>query len=302
MSTYLCLTQVYKSSKVVPFDDSSKLVFFSDCHRGDSSWADDFARNQNLYNFALEHYYNQGYTYIEIGDGDELWKNRRFDEIAQAHSDTFRIIRKFYNAGRLYMLLGNHDIVKKGKRFQKNCMYRFYNIQEDRYDLLFDNMEVHEGLILKHKLTGNRIFVFHGHQGDIINDHMWYIGRFLVRYLWRHLELLGFNDPTSPARNYTRKGTVEKNIINWVRANRQMVITGHTHRPMFPNPGQPPYFNDGSCVHPYSITGIEIQNGEIVLVKWSVKVNNAGVLYIERDVIAGPEKLQAFFDNWRSRL
>ena len=33
-------------------------------------------------------------------------------------------------------------------------------------------------------------------------------------------------------------------------------------------PGYIPLFNDGSCVHPRSITGIEIQNGSIALVKW----------------------------------
>jgi len=26
--------------------------------------------------FALEHYYAQGFTYIEIGDGDELYENK----------------------------------------------------------------------------------------------------------------------------------------------------------------------------------------------------------------------------------
>ena len=31
-----------------------------------------------------------------------------------------------------------------------------------------------------------------------------------------------------------------------------------------------PFFNDGSCVHPRSITGIEIENGEISLIKWEI--------------------------------
>ena len=50
-----------------------------------------------------------------------------------------------------------------------------------------------------------------------------------------------------------------------------MIIAGHTHRPHFPQPGNPPYFNDGSCVHPYSITTIEINSGEISIIKWSTK-------------------------------
>jgi hypothetical protein len=63
------------------FDDSSKFIFFSDCHRGDNSWADNFSPNQLLMFHALTYYYDQGYTYIEVGDGDELWENRDFRTI-----------------------------------------------------------------------------------------------------------------------------------------------------------------------------------------------------------------------------
>ena len=71
----------------IPFDDTSKLIFFSDCHRGDNSWADEFARNQSLYFFALKNYYDQGFTYIEIGDGDDLYKNKHFS-ISAMHTAT----------------------------------------------------------------------------------------------------------------------------------------------------------------------------------------------------------------------
>ena len=48
------------------------------------------------------------------------------------------------------------------------------------------------------------------------------------------------------------------------------------------------FFNDGSCVHPRNITGIEIENGKISLIKWLIDTNDDGVLqivkeYIERD-------------------
>ena len=38
MSSNLRLSRAYKNAKVVPFDDSSKFVLFSDCHRGDNSF------------------------------------------------------------------------------------------------------------------------------------------------------------------------------------------------------------------------------------------------------------------------
>lgn len=75
-----------------------------------------------------------------------------------------------------------------------------------------------------------------------------------------------------------------------------MLIAGHTHRPMFPDVDIPPYFNDGSCVHPRCITGVEIKNGEIMLIKWWIKPKDNGALYVTREVLVGPKKLQFFFN------
>jgi len=50
-------------------------------------------------------------------------------------------------------------------------------------------------------------------------------------------------------------------------------------------------FNDGSCVHPRSITGIEIENGAISLIKWQIATNDDGVLHIVRIPLEGPRKL-----------
>ncbi|MCY6369298.1 metallophosphoesterase [Clostridium ganghwense] len=296
MSTFKCLTKVFKSSKEIFIDDLSKFILISDCHRGDNSWTDDFANNENILFTALNYYYEHDFTYIEIGDGDELWENRKFSEIRQTHSPIFWLMSKFYNDKRLYMIWGNHDIVKKNKKYVQKNLYYYYDERKEKYKPLFDKIEVYEGLILKYLSTKNKIFIVHGHQGDLINDQLWRLSRFLIRYIWRPLTLhLGVKDPTSPAKNYKKKKITEKNIIKWVKANNQMVIAGHTHRPMFPDVGEPPYFNDGSCVHPRCITGIEIQNGKIMLVKWSVKTKNDGTLYVEREIISGPKKLQSFF-------
>jgi len=74
--------------------------------------------------------------------------------------------------------------------------------------------------------------------------------------------------------NDRKKTVIANKIVDWVKSNNQMIIAGHTHRAVFPAVGQPPYFNDGCCVHPYGITGIEIVHGKIALVKWSVKTKD----------------------------
>jgi len=291
------ISKVFETAEQITFDDSSRIVLMSDCHRGDGSWADDFSRNQNLYFAALTHYYKEKYTYIEIGDGDELWENSRFSDIKQMHSDVFWLLSKFYNEGRLYLIFGNHDMVKKDKRFVKKNLYQYYNEPKRRYNPLFINIKFHEGLVLRHKTTGDKIFLIHGHQVDCLNYRLWKLARFLVRYLWRPLTTFGVNDPTRAAKNYDKKEAVEKILTKWVTREKHMLIAGHTHRPMFPEVGEPTYFNDGSCVHPRCITAIEISEGQILLVKWNVKTKNDGTLFIGREVLAGPRRLKEYFET-----
>lgn len=68
-------------------------------------------------------------------------------------------------------------------------------------------------------------------------------------------------------------------------------MTGHTHRPMLGDKNTR-YFNTGSCVHPRCITCIEIENGEISLVKWCVEADDMRKLYVARIVLAGPLALK----------
>ena len=112
------------------------------------------------------------------------------------------------------------------------------------------------------------------------------------------MQIVGIADPTSPAKNYKELIRIERRIKRWiVKNNFKITIVGHTHRPRFPEPGQIPFFNDGSCVHPRSITGIEIENGEIVLIKWQIATKPDGTLQIVRLVLEGPEKLADYINN-----
>jgi hypothetical protein len=123
----------------------------------------------------------------------------------------------------------------------------------------------------------------------------WRINRFLVRILWKPLQIVGIADPTSPAKNYKELIKVERRTKKWiVNNNNLLTITGHTHRPRFPEPGDIAYFNDGSCVHPRSITGLEIERGNISLIKWDIATTNEGFLKIERVLLEGPTPLKDY--------
>jgi hypothetical protein len=133
--------------------------------------------------------------------------------------------------------------------------------------------------------------VTHGHQGELLNDRLWIISRLLLRYIWRPLQLIGIQNPTRVANSPKRQQAVEKELISWVEKTGIPLLCGHTHYAKFPNGGDPPYFNAGNCVNPRWITCIEIENGQIRLVKWQVKTNISGSLYVHRAVIGGPAAL-----------
>ena len=304
MSSLKRLSKIFQEAKRIPIDDTSRVILISDCHRGDGSQADDFFRNENLYRSAMNYYYNNGYTYIELGDGDELWENKKFADIVGQHFDVFQLLRKFYLEGRLYFIYGNHDMVKRSEKYVQSNMDEYYDKREGSSVPLFENVKLHEGLVLEYQseeqqLVKNEILLVHGHQVDDLNSSFWRLSRFLVRYFWKPLELFGVTDPTSPAQNLEKKEKVGKRLTEWVIRQNHMLVAGHNHRPMFPQIGEPLYFNDGSCVHPLFITGIEIDQGEISLIKWSVKVREDDSLYVGKDIVAGPTKLKEFFSAER---
>ena len=292
MSSKTRLNRAYKNAKVIDFDNHSKFILFSDCHRGDNSFADDFANNRNIYFHALKHYYTEGFTYCELGDGDELWENLSFESILYAHKNVYMLIKEFHDEGRLYMIWGNHDMVYRNPDYVEKNLTAYFDKKIGEDVELFCDIKYHEGIILKHSETSQELFLTHGHQADWWNYTFWKWSRFLVRILWKPLNIMGIADPTSPAKNYKELIKVERRTKKWIiENNNRITIVGHTHRPRFPEPGDIAFFNDGSCVHPRSITGLEIENGEISLIKWHISTKEDGTLQIVRVLLEGPQKL-----------
>ncbi|WP_203256031.1 metallophosphoesterase family protein [Hyunsoonleella ulvae] len=292
------LDKTYNNAKVIDFDDDSKFILFSDCHRGDNSFADDFANNRNIYFHALKHYYAEGFQYCELGDGDELWENLTFESILNAHKNVYMLMKLFHKDNRLHMIWGNHDMVYRNPNYVKKHLSTYFDPKIGKEVELFGDITYHEGIILKHCGTGQELFLTHGHQADWWNYLFWKWSRFLVRILWKPLNVMGIADPTSPAKNYKELIKVEKRAKKWIAQNHNLLtIFGHTHRPRFPEPGDIAFFNDGSCVHPRSITGLEIENGTISLIKWQISTKDDGTLQIVRVLLEGPRNLEDYRTN-----
>ena len=269
MSVSSRLVRAFENALVLPLTRCSRYVLMSDCHRGVGTTSDNFLKNQHLYFAALEHYYKKGFTYIELGDGDELWENRSMKNIIEVHETVFEMFSKFCRQNRLYLIYGNHDMVKK----KKSCCPMFH---------------FHEGIILcPPNMPQRALYLTHGHQASLLNSTFWRVACFLVRYIWSPLESVGVLDPTSAAKNYHVKSKCETRLKNWAVQNKHILITGHTHRPVMPE--EPAYYyNTGSCVHPRCITCIEIDQGAMTLVKWYMSVRPDYSLYVAREKIGGP--------------
>lgn len=291
--TVSILNKIFNNVPEINIDDKSKFVFISDCHRGDGTWKDDLLPNLNIYIAALKYYYKRDFTQIEIGDGDELWKVSKIGTIYDIYPEVFNILLKFKRKDRFYMIVGNHDEIKHSRKFRREIeKYKFDNSRKDLYDL-FHELTMYEGLKLVYKPNCTKLFIIHGHQVDFINYQLGKVACFLVRYIWSTMEqVFGFRNPTSPAKNHSKRTKVDKRLEKWVVENNQPMIAGHTHRSILSVEKNLKYFNDGCCVYPYSITCIELEKGELKLIKWQTTSLENGVLCVRRDIIGGPVKIE----------
>ena len=271
-------------TKTLSLSNTEKLILMSDMHRGNGTSSDDFAHNSLIYKCALNYYLENGFTYIELGDAEELWENRTFDQIYITHTSIYEQLAQFHDPDpqktRYIKIYGNHDLK--------------WRYKPGPLEGLFPDIIIYEAALLD-----NHILMWHGHQADpSCLGFRASIAKFFVGGFWPGMQRLGFRDPTRAANNPGRANETDERLYR--RATRKengidTIIAGHTHRPVFQNltltekklldskigtPDieyktlDPSYYNTGSCVHPRCITGIEItlgqdHNPEITLIKWS---------------------------------
>ncbi|RYD77102.1 MAG: hypothetical protein EOP53_13560 [Sphingobacteriales bacterium] len=132
------------------------------------------------------------------------------------------------------------------------------------------------------------IFLTHGHQGDLMSDNNW-LSTWIVAHIWMPLQRYLRINVNSASSDFSLRNVHNKMMYGWsIEQQNLLLITGHTHSPVFasgryldhpsnkietPEPRQmlkPTYFNTGCCCfNDGDITGIEISDGFIRLVKWT---------------------------------
>jgi predicted phosphodiesterase len=294
-----------KLGPVIEFDaKKDKFIILSDQHKGARDGADIFAKAEGNYLAALDHYNEQKFFYINIGDSEELWENLIIT-IKRHNKKTFEKEKHFLKRKAFIKIFGNHDL------YWDNDPLAQVNL----IDIYGEAVKIYEGVILKTRLKDKpfEIYMTHGHQGDLQSDGNWF-SKWFVSDIWAPFQAYLQINPNTPSTNDTLKTLHNEIMYQWSskRKNR-VLITGHTHQPVFrslteleilyekldkakaenktndvaaidrqinelhlKSKKQPSfkgildtYFNSGCCCFDDGdITGIEIEDECIRLIKW----------------------------------
>ncbi len=230
------LTRVFHHSLVLDARlMEARFIFFSDHHRGTRGISDYFQRNEKIYNAALGYYLERGFHLILLGDVEELWEFSP-GAVLKSYPHSYRLESEFYRSGRFTRLPGNHDNVWRNPKYLKLHMNKFFpGLQTPdsvRIQLQNESGSLEAQLLLTH-----------GHHGTLLNDKFYWFGRFWMRYVQKGILWLLKRPYQTPAHNYSLREELESVFFEWVNkknhnsSTRTILITGHTHHPIFMSPG-----------------------------------------------------------------
>jgi UDP-2,3-diacylglucosamine pyrophosphatase LpxH len=198
-----------------------RFVLFSDIHLGDGGKADDFFRNRSALQAALQHYRQEGYTLVLLGDIEELWQFDLADIVRVYEESIYRQMRAFGDERRI-RIFGNHDLEWGG-------------LIDPTRNHFPEHAFAPEALKLQDGEGKERFLLVHGHQGSLESDTYIWFSRFFVR-LYSNLEsilrILGIIRNPSAAKSQIARG-YERVFYTWAKRNRAVVICGHSHRAIF---------------------------------------------------------------------
>ncbi len=299
------LTEPGKKGPVISFDPEQHFIIFSDQHKGTKNGSDIFAFAEKNYVAALDHYNQNNFTYINLGDGEELWENK-VSRVKRKNNPSFQKERLFANREAFIKVFGNHDLYWDNDPLAELNLERIYK----------RTLPIYEGVVLQTTVNGQAldIFMTHGHQGDMQSDGNGF-SKWFIADIWGPIQMylgLNLNTPSVDDHLKTLHNTM---MYQWsAQQPGTLLITGHTHQAVFESlthlerlyrqleaannkkdeqvikdirdqiikrignnintmPDfsgyKPTYFNSGCCCFDDGdITGIEIADGYIRLIKW----------------------------------
>ena len=300
------LDEAGKKGFVIPFNSKThSFIIFSDQHKGRKNGADDFMPAEKNYLTALQYYNDANFHLIALGDCEELWENTIL-QVMKHNQASIDLEKKFVRRSAFTKVVGNHDLDWEIDPLAPSHLKKMYETPVAIFQAILLETTLGEKVL--------RIFCTHGHQGDLQSDGNWF-SKFFVTKVWAPLQSYLRINPNTPAYDGQLKSTHNRMMYEWsVEQNDLILITGHTHQPVFESLThferlqrkhrkalyeqnsqwaqalenemkwrriedtqitedylniKPVYFNTGCCCFADGdITGIEISEGFIRLIKW----------------------------------
>jgi predicted phosphodiesterase len=228
-----------KKGIILTLRENSRIIIFSDQHRGTKNGADDFMKAEASYLAALEYYFKNKFQFISLGDSEELWENTWLG-VKKHNTVTFEAEKKFVLQDRFFKVFGNHDLFWDNTILPSQQLKGIYG----------KKLRVFEGVILeleddhkKRPVDDNSelpvancrltIFLTHGHQGDASSDGNWF-SKFFVSNIWAPLQSYLRVNFNTPAYDEDLKTAHNLIMYEWSAKYKNLIlITGHTHQPVF---------------------------------------------------------------------
>ena len=115
-----------KKGLLLPMNAATdRFIIFSDQHKGAKNGSDDFMWAEPNYLAALAHYYNEGYHFISLGDSEELWENTVWP-VKSKNKITTEAEKKFLTEKRFTKVFGNHDLFWNNDPFAGLQLFSMY--------------------------------------------------------------------------------------------------------------------------------------------------------------------------------
>jgi predicted phosphodiesterase len=207
--------------------DQTKVVVFSDLHRGQRDHADDFRHCEANYARAMDYYFDEGYTLVVLGDSEELWEGWP-KKVVKAYKESFGLEARFHKEpnNRYVKVWGNHD-----------DLWQYPRQVAEHLSSIFGSLAIPEGLDVTFNRGGEKIgevFFVHGHQGTPGSDKWGKYSRHFVRWVWRPVQRVFKVSLTTPATSWEIRGKHDRAMYAWAAERNDLVlIAGHTHNPVF---------------------------------------------------------------------
>jgi predicted phosphodiesterase len=311
LSQLLQETKDSKADKgvIVPFDiNEAKFIIFSDQHKGAGDLADDFLHATQNYQQALKFYYDNEFRFVNLGDCEELWETTPKTAIEKNRLTLFEEAN-FLVKDRYYRVFGNHDLEWKYKLQQNLYLKPVFGEKLQVFEAVLLTTEYNGkafSIFLTHGHQGDKksdgnafskwvvaaiwtpIQRYLEISLDSISDSFELVDQHnIIMYEWSstqqnnifisghtHKPLFASLDHIDRLNKQLQKAEAENNqvAIESLKESLEKRKQEYVGKTLLKTMAHPSYFNSGCCCFgDGDITGIEICDGFIRLIKWHLK-------------------------------